>query len=143
MRRAPGLAQTIGVWVSRLNRCEYCVAHHFAGLKRLLRDDAKAAAIRKALDREDLSAMPLTDAEIAALEYATVLTRDPGGITRGRLDGLRAAGYSDGEILEINQVTAYFAYANRTVTGLGCCLDGDILGLSPDASDDGEDWSHT
>ena len=73
MRRAPGLAQTIGVWVSRLNRCEYCVAHHFAGLKRLLRDDAKAAAIRKALDREDLSAMPLTDAEIAALEYATVL----------------------------------------------------------------------
>ena len=29
------------------------------------------------------------------------------------VEGLRAAGYDDGEILEINQVTAYFAYANR------------------------------
>jgi len=28
-------------------------------------------------------------------------------------------GLSDGQILEINQVAAYFAYANRTVLGLG------------------------
>ncbi len=57
--------------------------------------------------------------------------------------GMRAAGYDDGEILEINQVTAYFAYANRTVLGLGCSTDGDILGLSPNQSDDPGNWSHS
>ena len=24
--------ETLGVWVSRLNDCDYCVEHHFAGL---------------------------------------------------------------------------------------------------------------
>ena len=38
--------------------------------------------------------------------------------------------------------TAYFAYANRTVLGLGCSTEGDVLGLSPGASDDPEDWGH-
>ena len=28
--------ETLGVWVSRLNDCDYCVEHHFAGLERLL-----------------------------------------------------------------------------------------------------------
>ena len=34
--------ETIGVWVSSLNHCDYCVEHHFAGLKRLLDDDQRA-----------------------------------------------------------------------------------------------------
>ena len=51
--------------------------------------------------------------------------------------------YDDGEIIEINQVTAYFTYANRTVLGLGCSTEGDILGLSPNRSDDPGDWSHS
>ena len=55
---------------------------------------------------------------------------------------LRQAGWDDGEILEINQVTAYFAYANRTVLGLGCSTQGDIIGLSPGNNDDPDDWSH-
>ena len=56
---------------------------------------------------------------------------------------MRQAGYSDGEILEINQVTAYFNYTNRTVLGLGCSTAGDILGLSPNKSDDPDDWNHS
>jgi uncharacterized protein YciW len=56
---------------------------------------------------------------------------------------LRNAGYNDGEILEINQVVAYFAYANRTVLGLGCSTDGDIIGLSPNDSNNPDDWSHS
>jgi len=55
---------------------------------------------------------------------------------------LRLAGWSDGEILEINQVASYFNYANRTVLGLGISLEGDVLGLSPGDSDDPENWSH-
>ena len=56
---------------------------------------------------------------------------------------LRDLGYEDGEILEINQVSAYFNYANRTVMGLGCSTRGDILGLSPNQSDDPDNWSHS
>jgi uncharacterized protein YciW len=63
-------------------------------------------------------------------------------LTADSLFPLRKAGLSDGEILEINQVTAYFAYANRTVLGLGISTEGDILGLSPGNSDDPDDWSH-
>jgi uncharacterized protein YciW len=55
---------------------------------------------------------------------------------------LRAAGFDDGEVLELNQVTAYFAYANRTVLGLGIDTAGDIIGLSPGDSDDPDNWSH-
>ena len=55
---------------------------------------------------------------------------------------LRMAGWDDAQILEINQVVAYFAYANRTVLGLGCSTKGDIIGLSPGNSDDAQDWGH-
>ena len=34
--------EVLGVYVSHLNECSYCVNHHFAGLKRLLEDDVKA-----------------------------------------------------------------------------------------------------
>ena len=135
--------ETLGVWVSRLNDCDYCVEHHFAGLTRLLSNDAKSASIRKAIEARNIDLAPLNDAQKVAMEYARQVTRDPGGMQEFIVHQLRDAGYSDGEILEINQVTAYFNYANRTVLGLGCSIDGDILGLSPNKNDDPDDWSHS
>jgi uncharacterized peroxidase-related enzyme len=140
---AKSFLETIGVWVSLLNRCAYCVEHHFAGLGRLLDDDARSAAIRAALEAGAIEAGPFEVREKLALRYAEALTRDPSTVTEAMVAGMRAAGYDDGEILEINQVTAYFAYANRTVLGLGCSTEGDILGLSPNQSDDPGDWSHS
>ena len=55
---------------------------------------------------------------------------------------LQVAGRNDGRILEANQVIAYFAYANRTVLGLGVATEGDILGLAPANLEDSDDWSH-
>jgi len=135
--------ETLGVWVSALNECEYCVEHHFAGLKRLLNDDEKSAQIRAAIDTNNIDAAPLNDRQKIAMEYARQLTRDPGGLREDIIKKLRTAGYSDGEILEINQVSAYFSYANRTVLGLGCSTEGDILGLSPNNNDDPDDWGHS
>ncbi len=135
--------ETLGVWVSILNRCTYCVDHHYEGLVRLLNDDAKAEAIRAALDSGDIDAGPFNDREKAALRYARILTENPSALTEQSVEDLRATGFDDGEILEINQLSAYFAYANRTVLGLGCATDGDILGLSPGNSEDPDDWSHT
>lgn len=135
--------ETLGVWVSSLNRCDYCVKHHFAGLKRLLADDAKADGIRSAIDRRDIASAPLDDRQKLAMTYAEQLTLNPGAMTEDIVIKLRDAGYTDGEILEINQVSAYFSYANRTVLGLGCSTEGDILGLSPNQSDDPDNWNHT
>lgn len=134
--------ETLGVWVSSLNACTYCVEHHFAGLKRLLRDDGKADAIRAALTARDIPAVPLDARHHAALRYAERLRNAPQDMAQMDVEALRMAGWTDGEILEINQVTAYFAYANRTVLGLGCSTEGDIIGLSPGNSDDPDDWSH-
>ncbi len=140
---AKSFLETIGVWVSLLNACAYCVEHHLAGLSRLLGDDARSAAIRAALESGAIEAGPFEPREKLALRYAEALTRDPSSATEAMVEGMRAAGYDDGEILEINQVTAYFAYVNRTVLGLGCSTDGDILGLSPGQSDDPDEWAHS
>jgi len=135
--------ETVGVWVSSLNDCDYCVEHHFTGLRRLLKDDPRAAALRSAIEQRDIAQAPLEDKYKTALAYAEVLTCSPGTVSQASVVAMRNAGLSDGEILEINQVTAYFSYANRTVLGLGCSTEGDILGLSPNNSDNADDWSHT
>jgi uncharacterized peroxidase-related enzyme len=135
--------ETIGVSVSMLNACSYCVEHHFAGLRRLLRDDARANAIRAALQAGDY-ASGFTPDQSAALAYARLLTLEPSKEQRlhEQVSAMRAAGLDDGCILEINQVAAYFNYANRTVLGLGVSTDGDVLGLSPGNSENPDDWSH-
>ena len=135
--------ETLGVWVSTLNKCEYCIEHHFAGLKRLLNDDEKAAQIRSAIDTNKIEEAPLENCQKTAMEYARKLTHNPGSIREESIEKLRADGYTDGEILEITQVCAYFSYANRTVLGLGCSTKGDILGLSPNNNDDPNDWGHS
>lgn len=135
--------ETLGVWVSALNHCGYCVEHHFAGLKRLLGDDVRADALRAAIEARDIEAAPLDAAQKLAMGYARILTEAPADLTEADAHKLRDAGFTDGEILEINQVSAYFNYANRTVLGLGCSTDGDILGLSPNKSDKPDDWNHS
>ncbi|HAY41047.1 MAG TPA: alkylhydroperoxidase [Gammaproteobacteria bacterium] len=135
--------ETIGVWVSTLNKCEYCVKHHFAGLKRLLADDKKAAQLKAAIDSDNIAAAPLDKRQKTAMEYTRRLTHNLTSVLEDIIKKMRAAGYSDGEILEINQVAAYFNYANRTVLGLGCSTEGDILGLSPNNNNDPDDWGHT
>ncbi len=134
--------EAIGTYVSRLNGCDYCVEHHFEGMRRLLGDDARATAIRAALDGDDPGGV-FDAREASALRYAEALTRRPASVTEAMIDDMRGAGFDDGEILEINQVTAYFAYANRTILGLGSTTEGDVLGLSPSDADSPDDWSHT
>ena len=133
--------EALGVHVSHLNACSYCVEHHFAGMRRLLGDEARATGIRAAIESGDLAGA-FDAREQAALAYAAKLTRSPAEVTSADAEALREAGFDDGQILEINQVVAYFAYANRTVLGLGVTTDGDILGLSPGNSANPEDWSH-
>lgn len=135
--------ECLGVWVSSLNECNYCVEHHFAGMKRLVQDDAKSAALRVAIETGNIDTAPLDEAQRQAMRYVRTLTRDPAALQEVDVEELRAVGWDDGEILEINQVSAYFGYANRTVLGLGCSTKGDIIGLSPNNNADPDDWNHS
>lgn len=133
--------ETIGVWVSILNDCQYCADHHFAGMARLLGDSDRASAIWQALKDRDPDAA-FVGKELAGLRYAEKLTVSAHKVSEDDIQSLRSAGFDDGAILEINQVTAYFAYANRMVLGLGINTEGDIIGLSPGDSSDPDNWSH-
>jgi uncharacterized peroxidase-related enzyme len=133
--------ETVGVYVSILNNCAYCVEHHFAGLSRLLKNDERAGVIRSSLEKQDPHGA-FDGKGLAGLLYVEKLTTNPSALSQADVQALRDAGYDDGEILELNQVASYFAYANRTVLGLGINTEGDIIGLSPGDSDDTENWSH-
>ncbi len=135
------LLETIGVYVSLLNRCDYCVEHHLVGLERQLGDEGRMVEIREALESGE-PGRALDARETAALRHAERLTLTPGDADRSWIRELREAGFDDGEILEINQVVSYFAYANRTVLGLGGTTEGDVLGLSPGDVEDPESWRH-
>ncbi len=135
------LLETVGIYVSLLNGCSYCVEHHFAGLRRLLRDEERAAGLRRALETNDFEKV-FDQREQAILAYARRLTESAARMKTTDLDSLRSVGLDDGEILEVNQVVSYFAYANRTVLGLGVTTVGDILGLSPGDSEDPDNWHH-
>ena len=133
--------ELLGVHTSLLNRCHYCVEHHFTGMKALLKDDESAAKMRSHLEKGEWS--QVVDEKIgAALEYAEKLTLASTTLGPKDIEKLRSVGWDDGEILEINQVVAYFNYANRTVLGLGINTEGDILGLSPNNSEDENNWQH-
>lgn len=133
--------EAIGVYVSSLNKCEYCVEHHVAGMARLIGDSERSDAIRRALESRQPEDV-FQGAELAGLQYASKLTLAADDITEQDIEALRESGLDDGQILEVNQVTAYFGYANRIVLGLGINTAGDIVGLSPGDSNDPVNWSH-
>lgn len=133
--------ETIGVYVSILNECDYCVQHHFEGLKRLLADDIKSLKLKEGLMKGNYEAF-LEEKYIAGLQYAKKLTNSLDLLSFEDIEQMKSVNLTDGEILEINQVTAYFNYANRTVIGLGISTEGDIIGLSPNDSSDENNWKH-
>lgn len=133
--------EALGVYVSHLNNCDYCVQHHFSGFSRLLDNDEKANQFFECIKDDSLETY-FENHYFHGIIYARKITQDPVSITKQDIDDLRSVGFSDGEILEINQVTSYFNYVNRMVVGLGVTTEGDIIGLSPNNSDDPKNWSH-
>lgn len=133
--------ETLGVYVSMLNHCDYCIDHHYAGLERLI-GKQEAARIRTGLEQSEIPTDLLLPSFVLGLNYARQLTQLNRLLKEEDLQALREGGLDDGRILEINQVVSYFNYANRTVIGLGVTTDGDILGLSPNDNDDASNWQH-
>ena len=77
-------------------------------------DEELAAAIKK-----DWKSAPITDAERAMLDYVEKLTLRPVSIGRDDIENLRAHGFDDTAILQINLIASWFNYINRVADGLG------------------------
>jgi uncharacterized peroxidase-related enzyme len=119
--------EVVACYTSVVNRCAYSLTHHFENVRKLLKDEGRAQAIRAALDAgrpEDV----FSGKELELLRYTRKLTAQAGEMQAADVKALRAAGCDDGEILEVNQVCAYFNYSNRLLNGLGVTTAGDVIG---------------
>jgi len=131
--------ELVGVCVSILNGCNYCVKHHTAGLAKHVGSQELAEELAQA-SVENIQSSNMTQREGKLCEYAKKLTLNPSEMVEEDIINLREAGLSDAGILDLNQITAYFSYANRTVLGLGVTTEGDTLGLHP--TDEKEGFVH-
>ena len=119
--------EVIAAYVSILNSCEYSLTHHWNNAVRLIDNTQRVEVIHDALRSQSFE-NTFNEKEIAILHYSKKLTCDVGNLKKVDVIKLKQAGCNDGEILEVNQVIAYFNYSNRVLNGLGVSLDGDKIG---------------
>jgi uncharacterized peroxidase-related enzyme len=94
-------------------------AHCASGLRLKLSSLGVAASL---LDRveADPAGFEADDARLVAIaRHAAKLTRAPAAMTEADLDVLRAHGLGDLELVDLNNLVAYYNYINRVVMGLG------------------------
>jgi hypothetical protein len=93
----------------------------------LINDERRSEIIWNALRTEKWSDA-FEGKELALIQYAHKLTLSVGKMLQSDIEHLHQAGCDDGEILEVNQVCAYFNYSNRLLNGLGVTTQGDVIG---------------
>jgi uncharacterized peroxidase-related enzyme len=69
--------------------------------------------------REDWRGADLSAEERVMLGYVEKLTLTPARMEHADVEGLREAGFDDRAILQIAQITGFFAYLNRVADGIG------------------------
>lgn len=87
-----------------------------------MKDDEALDAI-EADFRAAHAAGTLDDRRFAMLLYAEKLTLTPQAMIAEDVEALRAAGFSDRDVLHIAEAVAYYAYVNRIADGLGVSLE--------------------
>ncbi|HXG25158.1 MAG TPA: hypothetical protein VNJ09_11425 [Chthonomonadales bacterium] len=87
---------------------------HAEFLRRVTLDESLAEAIKR-----DYRSADLREADRAMLEYVEKLTLRPAQVQREDVEALRAVGFDDVAILQINLIASWFNYINRVADGLG------------------------
>jgi uncharacterized peroxidase-related enzyme len=97
--------ERIALAVAEVNGCDYCLAAHAYLGKNLARlDDAEIAA-----NRAGTSGDAKAD---AAVRFAVQVARERGHVGDAALQGVRAAGWSDAQVIEIVQHVALNTWTN-------------------------------
>ena len=87
---------------------------HAEFLRLVTLDEGLSEAIRR-----DWRTAELSEQDRVMLGYVEKLTEDPVSVVREDIDLLRAAGFDDAGILQINLIASWFNYINRVADGLG------------------------
>jgi uncharacterized peroxidase-related enzyme len=106
--------RAVALLTSVLNGCQFCTVGHtekltaagYGDLAQQIKDDPEGVTTGEG--RADV-----------ALAYARKLVTDPRHIEEADVAALRGAGYGDLDILDINNIAAYYSYINRVAAGLG------------------------
>jgi uncharacterized peroxidase-related enzyme len=107
------LREQVAVAVAGANGCEYCASAHSALAKAQKVDDAELAL--------NLEGDSSNDRTRAALQFVTAIVNKRGWLSDDDLSAVRAAGFTDGELVEliavvaINTFTNYFNHIAQTV----------------------------
>jgi len=110
--------EMIGILVSHLSKCTYCLKHHEKSMDQLTKNPSLIGGIKS-----DFRKLNIGENDIAMLEYAEKLTARPNEVGKEDVDRLRKVGFKDPDILDIAQVTAYFIFVTRIALGLGVELE--------------------
>ena len=107
--------QSAALVTSRLNGTDHCAS----GLRLKLESLGLGAEVLDAIDADPVHVQS-GDARLDAIcAHAAKLTRLPAAVTEDDLGPLREHGLNDLDILDLNNIVAYYAYINRVVMGLG------------------------
>ena len=87
---------------------------HEVDLRSAVNGDEQARMVQ-----QDYYFADLTNRELALLDFAVKLTREPQATNRGDLDALRAAGFNDEQLVDAVHCISYFNFINRVLDGLG------------------------
>jgi uncharacterized peroxidase-related enzyme len=97
--------ERIALAVAELNVCDYCLsAHTYLGRNVAKLDDSEMASNRDGTSLDPKAA--------AAVEFASKVLKDRGHVSDEDFRAVKAAGYSDGEIIEIVQHVALNTWTN-------------------------------
>jgi len=92
-RFSGAFAEQLAIAVANENRCRYCLAAHTAAGRALGLDERALAGARTGL-----AADPATS---AALAFVQTVVRERGHVSDADLDAVRAAGWTDGDVVEL------------------------------------------
>jgi uncharacterized peroxidase-related enzyme len=87
---------------------------HEKDLRSAVESDEQRRAVQ-----DDYHAAGLTPREVALLDFAVKLTKDPAEVRRADLDALRGQGLDDEQLVDLVHCVGYFNFINRVLDGLG------------------------
>ena len=100
----PKTRERIALAIAERNACQYCVSAHTAIGRKAGLDNGEMTLNRSATSSDPKAA--------AALAFAKALVDDMGEVTKAEFDAVRAAGHTDGEIVEIIAHVALNVFTN-------------------------------
>src|SRR5690606_32797443 len=114
--------EILGVIVSSVNKCEYCIQHHTAALNHYWKDEEKVKQLTRDYKKADIEEHDRVLCELAAISTSASHSRKISGLIKKLKKDWQ---FSDRSILDANMVIAYFNFVNRLVFNLEVEIEKD------------------